>query len=102
MKTLSFLEKFADVVFDVVGVMLTGYEGRTESGDHIITYSEINAKNEPVTEGRALFFRNNNLGDILVDENGVLQDPWVLSRDGKWITQRGSGVDTEGFGRNPK
>jgi hypothetical protein len=102
MKTMKLVELFPDQV-DETTVHITGVEGKTEAGDNVLTYEERNAKGEAVSSGKALFFRNNLLSDIQVDETtGQLLEPYILSRDGKWITTKGAGINTEGFGRQPK
>jgi|WetSurSiteA1Bulk_404760.scaffolds.fasta_scaffold115456_2 hypothetical protein len=99
MSTRSFAQVFNVPDESVLETRLTGYEGPTPNGDHVITYERINpATNEVHYVGRALFFRNNNVADIQVDEMGRLAGDYILSRDGKWITTKGSGIDTTGFG----
>jgi hypothetical protein len=101
MKTMKLVELFPDQI-DEVTVHITGVEGKTDAGDSILQYEERNAKGEAVSTGKALYFRNNSLSDIQVDESGKLLEPYILSRDGKWITTKGAGINTEGFGRQPK
>jgi hypothetical protein len=102
MKELTFVEKFADQITEAVTTKLTGYEGKDEFGNHIINYEELDASGNVVSTGKARYFRDNALADIKVDEDGVLLEPYTVSRNGLWITPRGVAFDNTGYGRVPK
>lgn len=95
MSLISFAERF-DV--GALRTRLTGYEGRTPDGDHVIACEDVDHNGDVVARGNRLYFRNNDPADIAIDENSMLAGEFVVSRDGKWITRKGGGINTDGYG----
>ena len=99
MKQMTFPEKFSGT--GELTLILTGYEGQDSFGNHILGCEEQDSEGNVVSKGTLLYFRTNSLKDITINEDGSIADDHIKSRDGKWLTRPGSGIDTSDYGLVP-
>lgn len=96
MSTTSFVSRF-NLAADnesLLETRLIGYGGTTADGNHVINYQEVDpATEEVVYEGSALYFRNNDLADIQVDDLGRITSDHSLNSKKEWIVKVGGSFD---------